>query len=165
MGGFDVEHSDQSGIAAYDVADPRNIQEVGFTPTRRVPYHLFQLPGNRLLASQGADSRFRISFGNTVYGNSSLFSLAKPTQPVLLKELADSGGRTAALLSAKNQHFLVCNGAVFVVGAEDIKKCSSIPSGGACLDGQPYHGDSNGVYAALATDLMAIVVRMREDAH
>ena len=156
---INVERGGREGIAVYDVADPRDIKEVGFTPTRRATYHLFSLPGNRLLASQDGDSLFHVAWGNTVYGNSALFSLAKPTQPALLKEFANSGGRTAALLSMENQQFLVCDGALFAIGAEDLKKCFSFSSDGSTLDGVPYHGDSSGSYASLAMDNRAVVVR------
>ncbi len=156
---INVERGGREGIAVYDVADPRNVKEVGFTPTREGPYHLFSLPGNRLLASQDAESRFQISFGNTVHGTSAFFSLARPTQPALLKEFASSGGRTAAFLSIENQHFLVCDGGVFAIGDKDLKECFSFYSDGSTLDGLPYHGSSSGPYTSLAMDGRAIVVR------
>lgn len=37
-------------------------------------------------------------------------------------------------------------------------------SGGSTLDGAPYHGDSQGAYAAIATDDEAIVLRIRAGA-
>jgi len=160
VGEINVEQGDREGIAVYDVADPRNIKEVGFTPMKKSIYHLFALPGNRLLASQDADSR--IWFGTSVHGNSSLFSLTNATQPLLLREFAHSGGRTAALLLAENRHFLVCNGAVFAIGDQDLKKCTSFSSLGSTLDGMPYHGDSSGRYACLAMDTRAVVLRMRQ---
>ena len=161
VGEIHVERGDRQGIAVYDVADLRNVRPAGFTPTRIAPYHLFALPGNCLLASQDDDSRFRISLGTTVDGNAALFSLSKPAQPVLLKEFAKCGGRTAALLQSEGGPFLICNGGVFAV-ARGMKQCSSIDLDGSTLDGLPYHGDDSGPFAALAMDRNVVVVRMMD---
>lgn len=162
VGEINVAPGGRKGIAVYDAADLRDLTEVGFASTRHAPYHLFPLPNNRLLVRQDAESRFHVSFGGGVHGNSALFSVAQPTQPVLLKEIADSGDRTVAVLSHRNQHFFLCAGAAFAIGDQDLKECFSFFPPGSTLDGMPYHGASRGPYTSLATDDHAIVVRISE---
>ncbi len=142
------------GIAVFEIAAPGTLKEVGFAPTARRPYHLFALPGNRLLASlEGSRSPDGV-------GNAAVFSVTKPAEPTLLSEMANAGGRGAAILTRDDQAYLVCDGVVLSAGARELKRCFSYEPEGATLDGFPYHGDSKGHYTALATDGVITVLRL-----
>ena len=131
------------------------------------PYHLFALSSNRLLASLAADS-LRHS-GPSVHGNAALFDISEPSRPRLLYEQRDAGGRASSVLPTPAGEYFVCNGAVFSVGDDKLETAATFSElrrlgrfmslRGSTLDGAPYHGDSDGLYAALAMDHVAIVIR------
>ena len=163
IGGFrEGDSANSSGIAVFDVGNPFDLKELHFLPLSTVPYHLFPLPDNQLLASLDADSSVHTLSPNnmTVHGNSAFVDLAKPTQPVLAKEMKGSGGRTSTVLSAKHGDYFVCEGAVFSLHDHQLGEIYSFSSPGSSDDGFPYHGDSNGSYAVLPADNAAIVLRI-----
>jgi hypothetical protein len=157
------------GIAVFDVANPADVKELYFLPVAKPIYHLFPLPGNRLLASLDVDSSFRIFRSSsrsvrsfTIRGNSVLIDLAQPTHPVLSRELKDLGGRAATVLSTKQGDYYVCSGAIFSLnGRQERQVYSFFPPGTTC-DGFSYHGDSDGTYAVLPLDDAAVVLRIKK---
>lgn len=168
VGSIEAGPEGGQGIAIFNVADPANIKEVSFVPTTRAPYHLFALREGRLLVSFDADSR--IQRGRKVHGNSAVFDISNPEEPQLVFEQSDSGGRAATVLAIGEKEYFVCNGAIFSIRADELKTAttfSRLPPfgsgflfGGSTLDGAPYHGDSDGIHAALALDSVAVVIRV-----
>lgn len=160
VGGSD--HKQQRvGISVFNVRDRNRLQYVGFVPTTKTPYHVFALPGKRLLASLDADTRFRFYFGagGAVHGKSALLTIKEPTAPRLLEEIGGSGGRTSIVMSFADKQFFACNGNVFSIGAESLTPQFPFFPHGSTLDGLPYHGDTDDKYAAIAMDSVTMVLR------
>jgi Tfp pilus assembly protein PilF len=158
------DRSGQRGIAVFDASHPDSIKEVGHVRDHRLPYHLFALPGNMLLGTYDArrsGPHIRTMSNITVDGTSVLFSLAKPTSPVPVREFPDSGGRAATVLATEDGKYLLGDGVVFAVADQRLKECFSFYMDGSTLDGFPYHGDSVGPYAALPLDCLTVVVRVK----
>jgi hypothetical protein len=149
------------GIAAFDVSNPAHPTEVSFVPTSHAPFALFATPDHRLIASLDGDNGMHFNSGSyiSVNGNSAIFSLTDPRHLSLTKAYAQSGGRTAALLSVDNHCYLVCQGVVFAVTTGGLEPDSVFDSAGTTMDGLPYHGDADGKYAALAADESVVVLR------
>ena len=159
------ETEDTGAIGVFDVADPTKVKEVSSLPVSRPVFHIFASPRNqKLLASLDADCTAHVCSSNhtTVNGKSAFISLAKPTQPRLIKETNDSGGRASTLLTTKQESYLVCDGMAFSIHYHELCEAYSFLSPGSTLDGFPYHGDSDGTYAVLPLDYAAVVVRIRE---
>jgi len=158
-----TDAASSTGIAVFDIANPADPKEVYFLPLKNHVYQLFALPGNQLLASLDADSPSPVaSLGDTaVRGNSAFINLKKPKQPVLDKELKQSGGRSSTLLSTKQGNYFICDGIVFLIHGQRLRQMYPFDTSGSMLDVFPYHGDSDGDYATLPLDHAAIVVRIR----
>jgi len=144
VGGSRLREGVRYGIAIYEITGPGALKEVGFAATSRLPYHLFALPGNQLLAG------------------SALFSLTRPVEPTLVGEFSGAGGRASAILVRGEQAYVVSEGGVFSVGPQSLKRYFEYGLDGSTLDGLPYHGDSSGAYVALPSDRMIAVLRLRE---
>lgn len=144
----------------YDIKDPARLRRVAGVPTRTGLFHLFPLAEGRLLGSHDADSL--VHFGSGVSGNAVLYA-ADADGLHMLKETKNAGGRAATLLSRDGLQLLVCDGGVFRVGKSGIKQVFSFMSGGSTLDGASYAGDSEGQYAALALDGVAVLIKMKDD--
>jgi hypothetical protein len=128
---------------------------VAFVPVSQAIYHVFALPGKRLLASLDGDSR------TNDRGKTALFSVADPKHPVLISEVTERGGRAATVFSTKDGSYFVCNGAVFSIRGQELVTALSFDSGGCTISGYPYHCDSDGTYAILPLDDITAVLRLR----
>jgi hypothetical protein len=173
VGEIKINDADRQGIAVYDASDPKNPKEVGFVPTSRAPFDLFQVPQEGLLACMDSDSptHSRSPRNITVSGNCALLDITKASRPVVIKEFPGAGGGSATMLKDGQKSYLVCDGVIFSVEERALQETFSFlppsvtPNGriyhGWRLDGTPYHGDSDGLYAALAYDGVAVVLKLR----
>lgn len=151
------------GIAVYDVSTPAHPTEVAFVPVSHVPYHVFATPKSRLIVSMDGEGMHWVSSSHiSVNGNSAVFDLAHPKQPRLVKEYGMSGGRTAALLSDKEESYFACNGVIFAVKNEGLEPNSVFYPEGSTLDGLPYHGAADGKYVAVPADNVVQVLRLKD---
>jgi hypothetical protein len=152
------------GITVYDVSEPAHPIEGAFLATAHAPYHLFSTPNQRLIASLDGELSHSASPSHiTVNGNSLVFDLTDPRRPVQVKEYGLSGGRTAALLTVANQSYFACDGVIFSVKNDGLEPDSVFLPEGSTLDGEPYHGDAEGTYVALAGDNVTVVLRLKEN--
>ena len=67
-----------------------------------------------------------------------------------------------ALLNAKNDSYFACNGVIFAIKTSSLEPDSIFYPEGTTLDGQPYHGDAEGPYVALAADNVVVVLRLKD---
>jgi len=162
VGAFDTERNDRDGIMVCDITNPKDPQEVGFVTTTRTPYHLFPVPEKGLLASLDADTTSNSFTGANVqvHGNSAIFSTKDPARPALAGEFRRSGGRSATALLVNDQAYLVCEGVVFRISDSRLERVFSFFPG-STLDAFPYHGDSDGEYAAVVSDAAVFVLRSK----
>jgi hypothetical protein len=154
-GGKRTASGAQEGIAVFDLADASHLKEVAFVPVSRPIYHVFALPGKRLLASLDGDTLTNNP------GKTALLDVADPKHPVRIKEVNGRGGRAATVLSTKDGNYFVCKRAVFLIRDQDLVRAFSFDADLFAGNGFPYHCDSDGTYAALASDDIAVILRLR----
>ncbi|MHB1033935.1 MAG: leucine-rich repeat domain-containing protein [Pirellulales bacterium] len=152
-----VGSKEQHGIAVLDVANGAHLKEVAFLPMSQAVYHVFALPGKRLLASLDGDSLVNDP------GKVALLDVADPAHPVLLKETR-CGGRAATMMSTKEGPFFVCRNLVSLIRGPNLFMNFSFDCQRGTCSGLPYRGDSDGTYAALPLDEEAIVLRVKTPA-
>jgi hypothetical protein len=171
VGEIRLNGTGRQGISIYDVSEPTQIKEVAFVSTTRAPYHIFGISPTQVLTSLEGDSRPHVVTPDniTVNGNSAWFNTTKASQPVLVKEFSEAGGTPTTVLTSEGKEYLVCQGVVFSIEMESLKRCFSFQAGcvspdhilyhGTTLDATPYHGTSDGMYAALPLGDVTIVLR------
>jgi hypothetical protein len=151
------------GVCVYDVSSPKLPLEVGFVPLSHPPYSVFVTPQRRLVVGMYDGKSEWISESHIVVnGRSAVFDLADPKRPRLTKQYDRSGGVTAALLNAKGQSYFACNGVVFALTKDGLEPNSVFLPLGTTMDALPYHGDSEGNYAAVTTDQVVQVLRLKD---
>ena len=150
------------GIAVYDTSNAKQLTERHFIATSQTPYHIFVNRENHLVACLGSGSRWHIVSAKniTVNGKTAVFKLGQSGAPELHAEIKGSGGRAATSARYRGATYLICNGLVFSSKSEVLRKAYSFFPYGSTLDGSPYHGGSDGAYAALATDQDICILRI-----
>jgi hypothetical protein len=130
-------------------------------------YHVFALPGKRLLASLEADSLCHSvpsADGQiNAHGRAALLDVDDPKHPVVVKEVNQCGGRAATVFSTQEGDYFVCDLVVFSIRGRTLVRNFTFVSGGNTCSGFPYRGDSDGNYTALSLDEAAVVLRHRSD--
>lgn len=148
----------KTGVGVYNISKPDDIQRVGFMPTKTLAYAVHPLRDGRILAS--------LDFGSLVlrgpgpHGSTVLMGLADPAHPNVLAEAPSSGGRASVVMTTQSQEYLVCDGAVLELQGNSLVRAFPLYTNGSTLDGAAYHGDASGVYAALALDGRAVVIKL-----
>jgi hypothetical protein len=91
-----------------------------------------------------------------------LLDVANPKHPVLMKEVNHCGGRAAMILPIKDRKYLVCDLVVFSIRGQNLASKFTFVHDGSTISGFPYHCDTDGNYAALPLDEVAIVLRLKK---
>src|SRR5260370_13384994 len=107
---MDLDHNNRRGVCVYDISNPKRINEAGFARTSRNQCALFTIGRDRLLVSLSLDKRNDppVREDTGVSGYCALFSLSKPTEPTLMREMANSGGESTTLITSAGKSYLVC---------------------------------------------------------
>jgi WD40 repeat protein/thiol-disulfide isomerase/thioredoxin len=147
-----IQPNSQTGIAVYDLADPKNPKELAFVETPAPPFHLLPVGKDRLVVLMDREAQ--------------LFTLADPLKPAALGQPVAASARTGAVLSNDGQSYLVTGREVFRIEENRLVRVGSFlfpgqPDNAPCSDGCPYHGSSLGQYAVIPTDLSTVVVRLK----
>lgn len=156
---------EEEGIAVFDAADPANLKEISFVKLSQAVYHVFAVSENRLLASMDDDSLAHYSSDNDyrIAGKSALIDISNPSQPVVVKEIPDSGGRVATVMKIKEETFFFCHGGIFAVRKDDLELVDAFFPVGSTGDGFPYHAANDGTTAALPLSNLILVLRKAKE--
>jgi hypothetical protein len=136
----------RNGVSVYDVSQPANPREVGFYQLDATPYHLFPIGSNRL----------------AVLSESKAW-LLHVTDPVHLSTVGASiasFGRSGGLLSARGRQLVITSGSVLGIDKQGLTELGRHLYGGN-VAAYPHHGDSQGEYAAIATDESIVILRFK----
>jgi hypothetical protein len=131
-------------VIAFLVTNDGHLQQVGLVKLPQMPYHLFQLSQDKLIATTDSDTAVVVN-------------IADPTSPQILRLSESTGGRSCALVSTAKSQVLIDRRFVTLIEAEQTRHLVPGYSIGSCADGFPYHGDVQGTHAVIATDRCAVV--------